>query len=100
MDQKSENAVNPPADLSDLLKTDEQSMDKVTEMLTMAMENIEGSLASIHLGLRSLNTRVATLENFVAYLLSKDPEAGPQIKAMADASKDTQHEPQAVPVVP
>jgi hypothetical protein len=90
---------NQPQTLDELLKSEEAADQATTEQLlevvTATLQNLEGSLGSLHLAIRTLNGRVATLENFVSYLLSKDPEAGPRMKELAEkaeAAAKAQHE--------
>ena len=64
------------------------SLDQLWAPIITTLENLDASMASLHLAIRSLNSRVASLENFVSFLLSKDPEAGPRIKAIMEATEN------------
>lgn len=54
-------------------------------LVNSTAEGINGSLAAMHISLRVLATRVNTLERMVSYLLEKDPEMGPKMRAQADS---------------
>lgn len=45
------------------------------------MNQLNDSVASMHIAVRTLSNRVASLEKHVSYLLEQDPIAGPKIKA-------------------
>lgn len=54
------------------------------EVIASAVQGINDSLAAIHIGMRTLANRVLTLEKMVGYLLEKDPEMGPKMRAQAE----------------
>ena len=52
----------------------------VIEQIAMAMDSLQDSFASMHIFIRTLSQRMASLEKHVAFLLQKDPEVGEKIK--------------------
>jgi len=63
------------------------------EIIMSTIGGLNDSIASMHIGIRVLSTRVATLEKYVAYLMQKDPEMGEKIKqhlANLDQAQDNE----------
>lgn len=92
-----ENQAQPTLD--DLLKPEapaveaQQSDDVLEEMLNTILDNLNtlgDTVANLNVVNRSLSARVATLEKFVSYLMTKDPEAGPKMRAMAEAAENAE----------
>jgi len=50
-------------------------------------KSLNDSVASFHIGLKMMNTRLAQVEKYVSYLLEKDPTMGPK---MAELVKNTE----------
>lgn len=50
-------------------------------------KGLNDSVASFHIGLKMMNTRLAQVEKYVSYLLEKDPTMGPK---MAELVKKTE----------
>lgn len=78
---------NQPNTLDGLLGTQEAAdtatTDQLLDLVTTTLEGLEGSLGSLHVTIRTLNGRIATLENFVAYLLSKNPDTAEKFKELS-----------------
>jgi len=66
------------------LSPEEMTADDLFAQVVNTLVTLEGSLANMNIGMHAVNERIATLERFVSYLLSKDPEAGPKIKDLAE----------------
>lgn len=52
----------------------------VLEQIAMAMDSLQDSFSSMHIFVRTLSQRMASIEKHVAFLLQKDPEVGEKIK--------------------
>ena len=57
--------------------------DEVLTQIATYIDSLQSSLASMQVGLRIMNNRIGTLEKYVSYLLTKDPEASVKIKELA-----------------
>lgn len=71
----------------DILKkeeSDNENLQKEEDIINKAVENINSSVAAIHVGMHTLATRIHTLEMMVSFLLEKDPEMGPKLRAQAE----------------
>jgi hypothetical protein len=53
---------------------------ELMEFVSKTLESLQNSMASLHLGLRMMNTRVETLEKWVGFLMEQDPTLGPKLK--------------------
>lgn len=65
----------------------EPSNEELWSRIVESLITLETSIGSLHVTIRSLNNRVSTLENFVSYLLTNDPKAGPKMKELAEKAK-------------
>lgn len=74
-------ATESPADAN------QSQGDDFVEHIEKMLLGLQDSIASFHIGLRVLGSRIAQLEQYTAYLLEKDPVLGPKVKAMAEAAK-------------
>ena len=65
--------------------------DPVVEMISSSLQSLEQSLAALHVSTRVLSNRMASLEGYVSYLLSKDPEVGPKLKEAMEQAQAKQN---------
>jgi hypothetical protein len=55
---------------------------ELMEFVSKTLESLQNSMASLHIGLRMMNTRVETLEKWVGFLMEESPTLGPKLKEM------------------
>lgn len=67
------------------------------EVIFNTIKSLEDSIASMHIGIRVLSTRLSTTEKYIAYLLEKDPEMSGKIKALKEkAAEESKNNEQAL----
>jgi uncharacterized coiled-coil protein SlyX len=79
-----EQAIGIPAEEAE---AQEATEDQMLAEIVSYIDTIQSSLAAMQVGLRVINNRLSSLENYVAYLLKKDPEAGPKVEKLLESLK-------------
>lgn len=69
-------------------ETQEDSPELVLfEQMVNTLQKLDNSLAVLRIDMTSFRMRLELVEKFLAYLMSKDPEAAERVKAMAEAAE-------------
>ena len=69
----------------------EQEGDLINDMVT-TLANMDELLQKQHFAITQHEERINQLEKYISYLLLKDPEMGPKMKAMADANDKSKNQ--------
>lgn len=82
--------AEPKAEPQEIMPAQAEPTDEL-DLLIQNLETIEKSLAGLHVAMRLASARLAQLEAHMAYLLSKDDQAGPHIKRMMENANGDQN---------
>lgn len=63
----------------------------INDMVT-TLANMDELLQKQHFAITQHEERINQLERYISYLLLKDPEMGPKMKAMADANNQSKNQ--------
>jgi hypothetical protein len=82
--------------LDDVLNHNEEPVapeegDLINDMIT-SLGNMNDLLQKQHFAITQHEERINQLEKYISYLLLKDPEMGPKMKAMADANDKSKNQ--------
>lgn len=78
-----------PHQTEEEMNAQEPSEDDYFAQIGAMIGAIQDSVASMHIAIRTLSTRISSIEKHVSYLLEKDPDVGPKIKEhLAKMDKD------------